>query len=133
MFRLLAVFAALSFAVPVALADDEKKADDKKPDLKGKVDKGKMFDTMDADSDGKLTKDEFTKGMEKVIEKMKEKAADKGGKAADLLEKAGGQIGGKLFDKLDADADGKLTKEEFEKGEFEPGKLRELLGKRKDK
>lgn len=133
MFRMFAVFAALSFAVPVAFADDEKKTEEKKPDGKGKLDKGKLFDTMDADADGTVSKDEFTKGMEKVFDKMKEKAADKGGKAAGLLEKAGGQLGGKLFDKLDADGDGKLSKEEFEKGEFEPGKLRDLLGKRKDK
>jgi hypothetical protein len=38
-----------------------------------------------------------------------------------------------LFDKLDADGDGKLTKEEFEKAEFDPAKLKELLGKLKDK
>lgn len=127
MFRLLALSAALLFVAPIAFAQEEKKADEKK----GKIDKTKLFATMDADSDGKLTKDEFTKGMDKVMEKMKEKAADKGGKAADLLDKLGGQIGGKLFDKLDADSDGKLSKEEFEKAEFEPGKLRELLGKGK--
>ena len=88
---------------------------------------------MDADGDGKLTKDEFTKGMEKMMEKVKEKAADKGGKAGNLLEKLGGQIGGKMFDKLDADGDGKLTKEEFEKAEFDPAKMKDLLGKLKDK
>lgn len=131
MFRLLAMSAALLFVAPVAFAQEEKKADEKKADKKGKLDKEKLFTTMDADSDGKVSKDEFTKGMEKVMEKMKEKAADKGGKAADLLGKLGGQIGGKLFDKLDADSDGKLSKEEFEKAEFEPGKLRELLGKGK--
>lgn len=131
MFRLLALSAALLLVAPVAFAQEEKKADEKKADKKGKLDKEKLFTTMDADSDGKVSKDEFTKGMEKVMEKMKERAADKGGKAADMLEKLGGQIGGKLFDKLDADSDGKLTKEEFEKAEFEPAKLRELLGKGK--
>ena len=140
MFRLLALSAALLLVAPVAFADDEKKADDKKADAKGKLgalkgamDKGKMFAAMDTDGDGKVTKEEFTKGMEKVFDKVKEKAADKGGKAAGALEKLGGQIGGKLFDKLDADGDGKLTKEEFEKAEFDPAKLRDLVGKGKGK
>jgi hypothetical protein len=134
MTRLLAVAAALLFAAPVVFAEDEKKTEEKKPDNKaGKLDKTKLFGTMDADGDDKVSKDEFSKGMEKMIEKMKERAGDKGGKAADLLEKLGGQISGKMFDKLDADGDGKLTKEEFEKAEFDPAKLKELMGKRKDK
>jgi Ca2+-binding EF-hand superfamily protein len=135
MFRLLALSAAaLLLAAPVSFADDERKPDEKKPDAKAsKIDKTKLFGTMDADGDGKVTRDEFTKGMEKMLEKVKDKAADKGGKAGNLLEKLGGQVGGKLFDKLDADSDGKLTKEEFEKAEFGSGKLREMLGKRKDK
>ncbi len=141
MFRLLALTAAALFlAAPVAFAEDEKKPveekkpEEKKPDAKaGKIDKAKLFGTMDADGDGKVTKDEFTKGMEKMFDKMKVKAADKGGKAADLLEKVGGQLIGKMFDKLDADSDGKLTKDEFEKAEFDTAKLREMLSKRKDK
>lgn len=134
MTRLLAVAAALLFAAPVVFAEDEKKTEEKKPDNKaGKLDKTKLFGTMDADGDDKVSKDEFSKGMEKMIEKMKERAGDKGGKAADLLEKLGGQISGKMFEKLDADGDGKLTKEEFEKAEFDPAKLKELMGKRKDK
>ena len=134
MFRLLALTAALLLAAPVAFAEDEKKPEEKKPDAKAsKIDKTKLFGTMDADGDGTVSKEEFTKGLEKMVEKMKEKAEDKGGKGAKLLDKLGGQIGGKMFDKLDADSDGKLTKEEFEKAEFDPAKLRETLGKLKDK
>jgi Ca2+-binding EF-hand superfamily protein len=127
MFRLLALATALMLA-PAAFADDEKKADDKKA---GKIDKAKLFGTMDADGDKSVSKDEFKKGMETVMEKMKEKAADKGGKGGALFEKLGGTLSDKLFEKLDADKDGKLSAEEFEKAEFEPGKLRELIGKGK--
>lgn len=131
MFRLLALATALMIA-PVAFADDEKKVEEKKADTqKGKIDKEKLFTTMDADSDKSVSKEEFKKGMEKVVEKMKEKAAEKGGKAAEMFEKFGGVISDKLFEKLDADSDGKLSATEFEKAEFEPGKLRELLGKGK--
>jgi hypothetical protein len=127
MFRLLTLATALMLA-PAAFADDEKKADDKKA---SKIDKVKLFGTMDADGDKSVSKDEFKKGMETMIEKMKEKAADKGGKGAALFEKLGGTLSDKLFDKLDADKDSKLSAEEFEKAEFEPGKLRELIGKGK--
>lgn len=130
MFRLLALATALLIATPVAFADDEKKTEEKKADAKkGKLDKAKLFGTMDADGDKSVSKEEFKKGMETVMEKMKEKAADKGGKGAALFEKLGGTLSDKLFEKLDADSDSKLSAEEFEKAEFEPGKLRELIGK----
>lgn len=133
MFRkLFLTVAVAAFAAPVVLADDEKKTDDKaekKGKLAGKVDKSKMFDMMDANTDGKLSKDEFKTGMEKVAEKLKEKAADKGGKAAGALEKIGDKLGEKMFDKLDADKDGSVSKEEFEKGEFDPTNLKSLRDK----
>lgn len=133
MLRPLALFAAaLLFAAPAAFAADEKKADEKKA---GKFDRTKLFDTMDADGDGKVTKEEFKKGMEKLAEKLKEKAGDKSGA---MLEKLGGQLADKAFEKLDADGDGKLTREEFEKAEFDPSKLKDLRaqfgkGKKADK
>jgi hypothetical protein len=128
---LLAVAVAVAaFAVPVAFADDDdKKADDKtakKGKLAGKVDKAKMFEQMDANKDGKLSKDEFKAGLEKMAEKLKEKAGDKGGgKAAGMLDK----IADKVFEKLDADKDGSISKEEFEKGEFDPSNLKDLRAK----
>lgn len=131
MFRkLLLAVAVVAFAVPVALADDDKKTDDTKPakkgKLAGKVDKSKLFETMDANKDGKISKDEFKAGMEKAAEKLKERAADKGGgKAAGMLDK----MADKVFDKLDADKDGSVSKEEFEKGGFDPSNLKALRGK----
>ncbi len=133
MFRkLLLAVAVAAFAAPVAFGDDDKKADDKsakKGKLAGKVDKSKMFDMMDANTDGKLSKDEFKTGLEKMVEKMKERAADKGGKAAGALDKIGDKLGEKAFDKLDADKDGSVSKEEFEKGEFDPTNLKALRDK----
>jgi len=131
--KLFALAAALAFVSPVAFADDEKKADDKKParagKLAGKVDKAKMFETMDADKDGKISKDEFKTAMEKMAEKIKERAGDKagkgGGKAGDLMEK----VAQKAFEKMDANSDGSISKEEFEKSEFDPSNLKDLREK----
>jgi Ca2+-binding EF-hand superfamily protein len=112
--------AAVAFAGGLFAADDEKK--DEKP--KGKALAGKMFEKMDANSDGKVSKDEFKKFFE---ERLKDKG--KGEKAGELMVR--------LFDKADANADGYLNKEEFAKlaellGDRE--KLKEMLKeKRKDK
>jgi polyhydroxyalkanoate synthesis regulator phasin len=140
MFRTLLAFAAVAlFAAAPAVADDEKKTDDKKPGRLGaraaKVDKAKVFELMDADKDGKLTKDEFRAGMDKVIERMKEKGGERAEKAAGALEKLGDTLGQKAFEKLDADKDGSISKEEYEKGEFDPTNLkglREKFGKGKE-
>lgn len=132
MARTFALLAALVAFTPALLADDEKPAE-KKPAAKGKFDRSKLFGMMDADGDGKVTKDEFKKGMEKLSEKLKEKAADTG-KGGAALEKLGGQLADKAFDAMDADKDGTLTQEEFDKGGFDPSKLKDLrekFGKRK--
>ena len=70
MFRLLALSAAaLLLAAPVSFADDEKKveekkADEKKPDTKAsKIDKTKLFGTMDADGDGSVSLDEMATAL----------------------------------------------------------------------
>ena len=105
---MLAIFGLIS-AVTVASAEDEKKPDAKP--AKGKLDKAKMFEKMDANADGKVTKDEF----KTFSDALKDRLKDKGGKAG----KVGELIGDKLFDKMDAD--GEITKDEFDKFEF-PGK-----------
>src|SRR5476651_781594 len=114
MFRklLLASSLGLFCTVAVTFADDEKKpADPPKPTAKGKLgnfDKTKLFAQMDADKDGKVTKEEFKKFREAMAEKLKDKLP---GGAAGMLDK----IFDGMFEKMDADKDGVITKEEFEK------------------
>jgi hypothetical protein len=125
MTRKLLLPTAFLFVVGVASADDPKKAEGSKPvetakpddAPKGKLakaDRGKLFEKMDTNSDGKLSKDEF----KTFTEAMKEKLKEKGGKAEKILEKAGDAFGEKMFDKMDANGDGEVSKEEFEKAEF---------------
>jgi Ca2+-binding EF-hand superfamily protein len=102
MARKLILLAAFVTACGATAADEPKRP-------AGKLDRGKLFARLDADGDGKLTKDEFRKGMEAVRDRLKEKA--KGGRFGD-------GIGDKLFEKMDANGDGVVTKEEFEKAEF---------------
>lgn len=115
------------FCTAAAQADDDKKA--------AKFDKSKLFEKIDADKDGKITKDEYKKFFEAVGEKMKD--AGKGEKIAGKL----GDVAEKSFEKMDADKDGKVTKEEFEKaegfgdfgGKIDAEKLKKLIQKFKDK
>jgi len=110
-------------------------ADGDKPDAKegkGKFDKSKLFEKMDANGDGKITKEEYKKSQEAMLEKIKDKLGDK----ADMMTK----IFEKMFDKMDADSDGVVTKEEFEKfqptiggagkGKFDLEKLKKLKEKK---
>ena len=106
----------------------EKKAEEDTKAKAKKIDKSKMFDTLDADSDGKISKDEFQKGMEKLGEKLKEKAEASGkgkGNGGAMMEK----IMEKLFEKMDADKDGSISKDEFNKSEIDPSKLKDLRSK----
>jgi hypothetical protein len=93
-----------------AAADDEKpKKDNLRDKLKGKFGKGKidhdkLFTRLDADKDGKLSKEEFRKVFENVGQ----------GK---LAEKLGGRLDAmadRAFARLDKDKDGYLSKKEFE-------------------
>ncbi len=132
--RFLMLAALLAFAAPAVYADDEKPAEKKKA-----VDKTKAFATIDADSDGKISKEEFKKSMEKLLEKAKEKVESSGkgkGKGGDMLEKVLEKVADKAFEKLDADKDGSISKDEFEKAEFDPSNLKDLaskFGKKGDK
>jgi len=133
MLRKLLLAAVFCFAgsVVTAFADDDKKAEEPaKPTAKGKLgnfDKSKMFERMDADQDGKVTKEEFKKFRETLAEKMKDKLP--GGAGAGMLDK----IFDGMFEKMDADKDGIITKDEFEKyqpaGNLDPEKLKKLKDK----
>lgn len=124
------LIAAVAFCGTVAVgADDEKK---QPPAGKiGNLDKAKMFEKMDADGDGKVTKDEYKKYREQASAQLKEKAKNE--KIAGLLD----SVLDKLFEKMDADSDGKVTKEEFEKfapaGNLDQDKLKGLIEKLKKK
>lgn len=81
----------------------------------------KLFDTLDADKDGSLTKQELEAAREKRHAAMREHAEDRF-KAADSdgdgrLSKAETEKGmpmlARRFDALDADKDGALTSEEL--------------------
>lgn len=99
-----------------ALAEDkpaEKKPGDGKRPAKGKFDgKGKgpigegMFKRLDADSDGKVSKDEF------------KKLADLG-PGGKLKEKP--ELLDRIFNRLDANGDGSISAEEFKKFSEEKG------------
>lgn len=109
----LALFGAMCGAM--AYAEDEKKPGEaKKGDGKfaGKMDRSKMFEKMDANGDGKVTKEEYTKFFEGMAERMKDKAGGKGGRGGNMAEMAA-----KRFDQIDANKDGVITKEEFEKAD----------------
>ena len=114
-----------------ARADDPKK-EDAKPERPGggalaKLLPEMLFKKLDADGDGKITKDEFKKLGEMISQFGQGKLKDN----PELMEK----ILDKMFERLDADGDGKLTEEEFKKlgeglgklgGKFDPEQLKKL-------
>jgi ribosomal protein L29 len=98
MFRFLTGLAVLSFGLVTmssAGAADEQASPKRDPDA--------LFKKLDANGDGKLTKEEFAK----FTEQMK-------GKLGDRAEKLGKVFDG-LFDRLDANKDNSLSLEEFKK------------------
>jgi polyhydroxyalkanoate synthesis regulator phasin len=113
MFRILVGVSLLLGTVTARADDDPKKAAPTKAVGKaGKVDRAKLFDTIDTNKDGKITKEEYKAFLDAAKKKAEEKG--KGGKAAgkavEMMEK--------VFEKMDANKDGVVSKEEFEK--FDP-------------
>ncbi len=133
--KLLLTAAASFFATLTLAASDEKPA--------GKAanfDKARLFAKMDADGDGKVTRAEFKKFREQAAEKLKDsgKAGKVGGKLGGKFAGKQGDLMDKVFDKIDANGDGQITKAEFEK--FQPAgnldadkrqKLKDLIKNKK--
>jgi len=125
--------ALLVFPVAPIYADDEKKAESPgKPLAKGKLgtlDKSKLFEQMDGNKNGEVTKDEFKKFREVLAEKVKDKAPGGAGMLDKLFDG--------MFEKMDADKDGKISKDEFEKhqpaGKLDPEQLKKLKDKLAEK
>ena len=116
------LFAAICSAP--AWADDDNDAKRKFDGLK--KDPEIVFKKLDADGDGKLTKDELKKLIER-LPKLKEK---------------GDQIVERMFNSADTNGDGKLSLEEFKKlmemgeklkGKIDPAKLKGAREKLKNK
>ncbi|MBL8822673.1 MAG: EF-hand domain-containing protein [Planctomycetia bacterium] len=90
----LALALALLFCAPGMAQDEKKKRQQATPE--------ETFKKMDADNDGKVTKEEWKKyvdsdaRMQKAVEKDAEFAS-------------------KMFDRMDSDKDGKVTLDEYKK------------------
>lgn len=111
MFRTLTIGAVVgAFVLGLCAADagaqDKKKR--KKGDRTARL--KKLFEQMDADNNGKLTKKEYKAGMEKVIKRIADKRGEKFAKRFQKFFEA--RL--KRFAQLDADNDG-LTFDEFKK------------------
>lgn len=106
---LLALFTLVSLATARADEEDTPK--------KGKFGKNKgivldkVFEKLDTNGDGKISKEEFKKFAENSAK----------GK--------GGQLGERLFDRLDTNSDGYLSKDEFKKLDELRDKIGGLKGK----
>ena len=83
MLRKLLSIACFGFACALTVLADDAAApgDGQKPG--GKIDRSKIFEKMDANGDGKVTRDEYKTFMEGVAQKMKD--SGKGGKFADKM------------------------------------------------
>lgn len=104
--RLITLSAMVAFLFGTTLSaygDDDDKGKGK--GKRGAGDPEAMFKRLDANGDGKVTKEEFAKMRENLPEKIKEKTKGKGN----------GQLGDKLFDLMDTNKDGSLSLEEFKK------------------
>lgn len=117
----LASVAILLLCQAVVVADDDDKGKGKNG-KRGAGDPEAMFKRMDADGNGKVTKEEYTKFQEAVQEKLKDKGKGGAGKGAGL--------GDRLFTMMDADKDGSITLDEFKKARE---KMAERGGKAKGK
>lgn len=94
---ILSMLAVLFLGCQFSFADDQDKNKRKKADPEA------AFKKLDANSDGKLSREEFDKMRDNLPEKLKDRA------------KGAGQFGGKMFELMDANKDGSVSLEEFKK------------------
>ena len=102
--RYLSICALLAFCFAgTALGSDDDKGKGKGKRAIGEPDA--MFKKLDANNDGKVSKEEFGKLRDNLPGKIKEKANGKGT----------GQLSDRMFDLMDGNKDGSLSLEEFKK------------------
>jgi hypothetical protein len=132
--------AALALSVSAWGADDEKKAGEGRKDIAARQrDPEAAFKRLDADSDSKVTKEEFKKSVEQMMAKARERSPRKGGE-----NRGPSQALDRIFDQLDTDKDGALSLDEYKKigelrgqsgerpgaGKLDPEKLKKLRERR---
>ncbi|GIW82699.1 MAG: hypothetical protein KatS3mg105_4506 [Gemmatales bacterium] len=113
MYRLfgLALLTVCFVSLSLGIADQP----DKKKKAPRQFDPAQFFEKLDANKDGKISKDEYLKILDRVKEKI---GADKAEKARGFFEKR--------FQLLDTNKDGSISKEEFKKGIEE--RMKQLKG-----
>ena len=127
MLRKLFAFSVLAVMLAgVTVAADEDTPRKKGPGARG-FDKGKLFEKMDVDGKGAVTKEQFLKFMAS----MKGRAGGKGPGGKKIPPEKMEEIMGKVFDRFDTNGDGKVSKEEYEKGKLGGGKVGGFKGKKK--
>jgi len=123
MVRKLVVFTVMFMMfLGVSLAADENNPRKKGP---GKFDKGKIFEKIDVDGKGEVTKEQFLKFMTNMKGRFGNKAP--GGK--EIPEEKMTEMLNKMFERFDSNGDGKISKDEFEKGSFFGDKAGGFKGK----
>lgn len=120
MFRawnLLGALGLLALSASLALADDQDKAKKGKGKGKGKRPAPEqVFARMDANGDGKVTKEEFTKFHEEAQKRIAERAKGKGKGKSRGKRPGGPEAVARRFDMLDSNKDGSITLPEFKAG-----------------
>jgi Ca2+-binding EF-hand superfamily protein len=89
-------------------ANGDKKADGKHGDFSQRI-----LERVDSDKDGKISKAEFDTEGSKLFTKLDENSD---GKIAEneMPQRHWARFGGQMFDRMDADKDGQVTKAEFQ-------------------
>jgi hypothetical protein len=127
--KVLATVAAFTLTAGLLLADDA--AGKGKKGKKGRHSAEAIFKKMDANGDGKVSKEEFVKFHEEVRKKIEDRLAAKGKKPKG---KGSAKAVDRRFKMLDENNDGFITLDEFKSGMAKAkAKRDELRAKKKAK